>query len=188
MPRGGRACAIAVLALAASGCIGATDRADFDAEVRARGGGVTNDWVADAIGEVATSVGASATDPLSVLAITVSPLARTVTVIARRNDRPEFVDTVVVRDGDVVATTPMRDADAMPLDELTVPVSELPIEDVEELSDRALAEFGESDGFVSSIRFAIVDDDRVIQVDVESARRTATVEFDGDGNVIGVPR
>ena len=46
-----------VAAIGLTGCIGATDRSDFDEEVRSRGGGVTVDWIAESMDIVAVSVG-----------------------------------------------------------------------------------------------------------------------------------
>lgn len=179
---------VAAGAVATSGCIGATDRADFDAEVRARGGGISSVWIADAIDLIAAEVGAGDRSELEVLAVTITPGQRSVTATARRADRPDFVDNVTVIEGDVRGVSPMQDADQLPLDDLAVPVDDLPLDRVEELTDLALAEFGEADGYVRSMRFALISGERRIDVDVESARRTGSVLFDGDGNFLEITR
>jgi len=174
------ACAVLV------GCIGATDRSEFNAEVRARGGGLTTEWVDEALSLVADEVGAPSPDALELLTMTISTSSRAVTVQARRGDRPDFVDTVTVVEGEVLAVQPMQDADELPLDELVIRVDELPLADVDELGDRALAEFGEEEAFVDSIRISIFNSEHRIDVDVESERRTGRIRFDVDGNVVEV--
>lgn len=187
--RGGRlSFIIPTLALVISGCIGATDRADFDAEVQARGGGVSTAWIGVAIDAVAAEVGAASASELMVISLDVDPTKRALVVVARRGDEPDFVDTVVVRDGEVVAATPMQDADQLPLDEVMIRVGDLPIDDLEALSDEALEEFGEPDGFVGSILMSLQSGVPTVRIAVESARRTGFVLFDQSGRFIEVTR
>lgn len=169
-----------------TGCIGATDRSEFDAEVRARGGGLTAEWIDEALSLVADEVGAPSAGALELLTMTITTSSRAVTVQARRGDRPDFVDTVTVVESEVLAVQPMQDADDLPLDQLAIRIDELPLDDIEGLGDRALAEFGEDEAFVESIRISIVDSEHRIVVDVESERRTGRVLFDVDGEIMEV--
>lgn len=190
MARGLHRVAILAVVVAASttSCIGATDRAAFDAEVRARGGGVAVAWIAAGIDLVAAEVGASGRSDLSVMSLRIEPTDRTLIAIARRNDQPEFVDTVVIREGELVSISPVQDVDRLPLDDITFTVGDLPIDRLEELGDAALAEFGERDGYVNAISVTIRNDEPVIEIFVESARRAGSVLFDQSGTYIEVVR
>lgn len=176
------------MALVATGCIGATDRSDFEAEVRARGGGVSATWIGESIDAVAGEVGADSVDELFAMNVRVNSTARTVVVMARRADRPDFVDSVVVREGEVLSVSPLQDADQLPLDDITFNVGDLPLDDLEEIADSALEAFGEADGFVEAIQVRLTDGRPEIEIDVESSRRTGTVVFDATGQLIGVER
>ena len=57
---------VALGAAGLSGCIGAMDRPEFDAEVQRRGGGVADEWILDGLAAVADEVEAGSVDELSV--------------------------------------------------------------------------------------------------------------------------
>ncbi len=175
-----------VLTVVCAGCIGATDRDDFDAEVRARGGGISNEWVVDAMEAIAAEVAAPSGDDVQVLSMAVDPSSRTVAATVRRADRPEFVDSVVVVDGEVRSVSAVQDADELPLDDLTVAAGALPLDDVEALSDRALAEFGETDGYVEGLTVIVDPGGAIIRVEVGSERQTGEVLFGADGTFVSV--
>lgn len=181
MPRMARNLVLVVVAIALSGCIGAVDRSEFDAEVRRRGGGVTTDWIIESFDSVAVSVAGTSASDLVLMSFNVNTANRTVTAVARRVDRPDFVDVVIVRQGDVVSTSPMQDADDLPLDDLTVPFTALPMDRIESLTDRALEEFGEVDGFASGILLQADAAGHYVTVKLESARQTADALFALDG-------
>lgn len=183
-----RSLAIATLALAASGCIGATDRADFDAEVRARGGGITSAWIAEGVDLIAAEVGVSGTSEMQMVTLSISPPNRTVTGQARRGDQPNFVDVVTVKEGAVVSITPIQDADQLPLDDITFRADSVPIAEIEALGDTALAEFGEDDGFVTMISVSLNNGEPMITMSLASARRTARALFDASGTFLEVTR
>lgn len=180
--------AIVTAALAASGCIGATDRPDFEAEVRARGGGVSTTWIADALDLAAVELGAARAADLDAMNLRVNSTARTVVVMARRADRPDFVDNVVVREGEVLSVSPLQDADQLPLDEITFAVGDLPIDRLEEIADEALQAFDEADAFVEYISVSITQGQPLIRVGVDSSRRTGVVVFDASGTLVEVDR
>lgn len=174
-------------ALTASGCIGATDRADFEAEIRNRGGGVSVDWIDDALAVVAREVGTDPAD-LQILSMTIETTHQVMSVNARRGDRPDFVDMVTVSGGEVFSTNPVQNADELPLDDIAIDVTDLPIGDIEAMSDAALAEFGEEDGSVASLSVSIVNSQPDIRMQLESARRTGAARFDLDGRLLEVTR
>lgn len=180
--------AATLLAIAASGCIGATDRADFDAEVRARGGGLTSAWIAEALDLVAGEVSVTPTSELELVTLAINSTDRSVSAQARRGDQNNFVDVVIVKQGEVVAITPVQDADQLPLDDITFTLSQLPLENIETLGDTALREFGEADGFVSRINVSLRDGSPVITVSLVSARRTGKASFTADGTFIEMTR
>ncbi len=177
---------LAVLALA--GCVGATPRDEFDAEVRARGGGLTMAFVDDSLAALATEVGAGSWTELEVMFLTITPGSRSVTASVRDPRRADFVDTIVVSDGKVVASTPVRDADELPLDDVTVRLGSVALDRVEEMSSAARAAFGESDGYVSRLTVTRVLGAAQIDVALESARVTATATFDANGDLVGIER
>ncbi len=178
--------AVAVFAIAATGCIGATDRADFDAEVRARGGGITSAWIAEGVDLIADAVGITNTADMQFVTLTIGPPNRTVTGQARRGDQPDFVDVVTVKEGSVVSITPIQDADRLPLDDITFRAGQVPIDDIEALGDTALAEFAQPDGFVTMISVSLRNGEPVITMSLASARRTGRALFDADGTFLEV--
>lgn len=183
---------LAVLAL--TGCVGAVDRVDFDAEIRSRGGGVAVDWVQESLDAIAQEVGAPNVATLQVITLTITPSSFVTVVQARRSDRPDFVDTVAALDGEVISVTPRQNADELPLDEITISAEDLPLADIEVLVDDALAAFvadiGDDavsgDAFVTLIQVSVIDSVHVVDVSVESVRRTGVVRFDVDGSLVEV--
>ena len=113
---------------------------------------------------------------------------RIITINGRRGDRPDFVDSVTVRGGEVVATAPIQDADQLPLDDITIRLDALPLDRLEALVDTALTDFGEDDAFVTTITVALTNGVPTIEIGIESARRTGSAAFDLNGNLMGVPR
>jgi len=179
---------LGVIGVVASGCIGAVDRSDFDAEVAARGGGVADVWIDEALTAVAEEVGATSVGALRVLTLTIVPANRTLVAQARRVDNPSFVDTIAVAQGDVVGVTPLQNADDLPLESITVPVSSIAGGRWGELGDAALSEFGHPDSHVTRISMSVFSGEHRIDVAVESPRNTGSVTFDLAGNVIEVDR
>jgi hypothetical protein len=125
-----------------------------------------------------------AAENIEFLTLTLDGTNRVLTVTARRGDRPDFVDSVVVREGEVVSVSPLQDADQLPLDEITIPLGSVPIDRLEELADEALDQFGEDDGFVSTINVALTNGAPTVTFSLESARRTGTAVFGADGTLI----
>jgi hypothetical protein len=178
----------ALLVTLLTGCIGAMDRPEFDAEVQRRGGGIADEWILDGLTAVADEVDAGSIDELSVITMTITPTNRSLVVQARRGDRPDFVDTVTVIQGDVVGVSPVQDADELPLDEIMIPVTELPIDGWDELGDRALAELGFDGGYVDHISLSVVQGEHRLNVYVDSPRETGWVTFDREGRLLETHR
>jgi hypothetical protein len=168
-----------------TGCIGAIDRADFDAEVRARGGGVSSNWIDESLQAAATELGVTDPDQLQILTLSIDAQNRSLVVTARRGDRPEFVDTVAVRETEVAGTTPLPDADDLPLDDLVTSLGTVPIDRIDELSDTALESFG-PDAFVTGVTVERINGAPTITVSVGSERQTGEVLFDATGAVVEV--
>lgn len=192
MPSRTRRLVIAALAasaaIAASGCVGATDRADFDREVQRRGGGVSADWLSDSLDALAAEVGADTADDVVVMSINATPSTRSVIAVTRRSDRPDFVDTVSIRDRAVATTAALPDADRLPLDDLTVRVGALPLERVEELADQALQAFDADGAYVDRIVVAVSERTPTITLRLSSERTTGEVVFDANGELVEVTR
>lgn len=188
MDRLARGLAATLLAFAASGCIGATDRADFDTEVRARGGGLTSAWITEGLDLVASEVNVTPTSDLELVTLAINSTDRSLSAQARRGDQNDFVDVVVVKQGDVVAITPIQDADQLPLDDITFTVDQLPLASIETLGDTALREFGEDDGFISRINVSLRDGSPLITVSLASTRQTGKATFTADGTFIEMTR
>lgn len=177
-----------LLTFAASGCIGATDRADFDTEVRARGGGLTSAWIAEGLDLVASEMSVTPTSELQLVTLAINSTDRSLSAQARRGDQNNFVDVVVVKQGEVVAITPVQDADQLPLDDITFTLSQLPLANIETLGDTALREFGEADGFINRINVSLREGSPMITVSLASARRTGKASFTADGTFIEMTR
>ncbi len=180
--------AVALVPIVAAGCIGATDRADFDDEVRARGGGIASPWIDESLDAAAIALGLTDATDLEFLTLSINGSSRTVVVNGRRGDRPDFVDSVAVRQGDVVSVAPLQDADELSLDDITIPLADVPIDDIETLIDVALADFGETDASVATITISLAGGAPTITMRLQSARRTGTAEFDLAGELVRVPR
>ncbi len=173
--------AVAAVPIIAAGCIGATDRSEFDEEVRRRGGGITSTWVDEALDVAAAELSVADGGDLEVLTLLIDGTRRTLTVNARRGDRPDFVDSVTVKEGKWFATVPIQDADELPLDDLTIALDELPLDSLEELVDTALTDFDEPDSYVTSISVSLRSGEPTITMEIASTRRTGTAVFDTNG-------
>jgi hypothetical protein len=194
VPRRGRwaglapSAALGVAAVVAAGCIGTTDRTDFNREIQARGGGLTSELPTSAVDAVEASLGVI---DFEVRTLTVTPLDGTVVLEVRAPAAPENLDRYVVRRGSVSQVEPIRLAADDVLDTQTFPVSGVALDQVEAMVDTALAEFV-SDGYVTSMTVTrTIDDtadDIVVMLALESPRAAGTARFTGDGELIEVVR
>lgn len=178
----------AVVAVIGSGCIGTTDRAEFNETIRQRGGGLTSELPGDAVAAVAAELDV-AVDDVEVRTVTVTPLDATVVLEVRDPAVPGNLDRYVVRRGAVDEVAPIRLAASDDLDAQTFPVAGLALDEVESMVDAALAEFGPG-GYVSSLSAGRTGpgDGVVIQLALESPRAAATARFTPGGELLEVTR
>ncbi len=167
------------------GCVGSTDRAAFEEETRARGGGISGAQIESMIVQAAEEV--AVTDPatLEILSLRIDANGRTGTIQARRGDRPDFVDLVAFRSDEVISVQPMQDADPAEVAEDAFGVTDVALGDAELLVDAAIVAFGDPDTLVSDFSVRRRGDLGIlIEVGLESTRRTGEVLFDGAGNLL----
>ncbi len=170
--------------LVGGGCIGTTDREDFNEIIRQRGGGLTSDLPLDAVGAVGEVLGV---DDFEVRSMTVTPLSETVVLDVRDPAISENLDRYVVRRGDVDSVEPIRLTADYDLDRETFPVSGLALDGTEAMADAALAQFDPSDGYVGSMTVSQQGDGVVvIQLGLESPRATGTALFTAGGELVEV--
>ena len=190
---GGRRIALVVAgvaAVAASGCVGATDRDDFESEVESRGGGFSEDVVSDAVDGIAEEVG---TEDFELTQLTVSPLTPVVSAQVRDPRAPDQLDDYTFRGDDLVDVAPVRVAAGTDIDAETLPIAAFAVDQLDEVVDVALDEFGATDGYATSVRLSVepsaggtLEPQGTIVVSVESPRAAATVRFTADGELVGV--
>jgi hypothetical protein len=166
------------------GCIGTTDRGDFDEIIQERGGGFTSELPLDAVAAVAAELGV---DDFEARSIAVTPPAETVVLDVRDPAVPENLDRYVVRGAAVDSVEPIRLAASDDLDAETFPVSGVALGQIETMVDSALAEF-DAGGYVSSMTVSRITDGVVIQLALESPRSTGTARFTGEGELVEVTR
>jgi hypothetical protein len=184
--RAGRA-SLAALAIAASlgvtGCVGATDRADFEAEIERRGGGVTSELVAQPLDRLREAIGVD--DP-ELLLLSMTPLTRTVVLEVRDPAQRRNVDRYVSRGGGLDDPEPVQVSASDDLDARTFRPSELPaLGDLEGLADQAIAALEFEDAYVDSMSVGLRNGEPVLSVHVTSPRSVGSAVFDGTGNLLG---
>ena len=188
----GRRAALGAVALVVTcaGCVGATDREDFETEVESRGGGFSQEIVADAVEGIADEVG---TDDFEITQLVVSPLTPVVSAQVRDPRAPDQLDDYVFRGDELVDVTPVRLTDGTDLDSEALPIATFAIDRLDEVVDIALDEFGATDGYATSVQLSVSPRSDVpgpplaqVVVSVESPRAAATVRFTADGELVGV--
>lgn len=171
----------ALVALLAAGCVGATPRADFEDEVRERGGGVSGKQFEEIMQLTADEVAVTDVDQLEVLTLRADAVSRVVVVQARRGDQPEFLDTLTFRSGELASVEPVQDADRFDIEALAVSVGDLPLDDAERLVDAAIDDFDDVGALLTSFSLEQRAGEPLIVVDIESPRRSGEVVFGLDG-------
>lgn len=176
------------LALACAGCVGATDRDDFEAEIESRGGGFSEDIVADAVAAIAAELG---TDDFEITHLTVSPLTPITSAQVRHPRAPDQLDDYTFRGDELVDVRPVRVSAGTDIDAEALPIGTFALDRLDEVVDVALEEFGATDGYATSVRLLVApapDGGPVgaVVVDVESPRAAATVRFTADGELVGL--
>jgi hypothetical protein len=166
---------------AGTGCIGTTDREDFDRTMAERGGGFTSELSLDAVDTVATELG---TRDFEVRSLALYPPVETVVLEVRDPTAPGNLDRYEVRSGGIDSVEPVRLAAADDLDRQTFPVSSLALDRIESMVDGALAAFDREGAHVSGVS-AGRDGDRVVfLLRLESPRAVGTARFTAEGEPI----
>ena len=175
------ACGVVVV----GGCVGTTDRGEFDAIIQERGGGFTAELPLEAVDVVAAELGV---EDFDVRSMSVTPASELVVMEVRDPQVPANLDTYVVRRGEVESVEPVRLSASDDLAVQTYPVSSLALDRVEAMVDTALARFDEG-GYVSSLTVNGSGDEAIFfQMALESPRSTATARFTREGELVDVTR
>jgi hypothetical protein len=183
---------VAVLVLVATGCVGTVTRAEFDAEIEARGGGFSQQQVVDAFDAVAAEVG---TDEFQITNMYVGPKGGVITLQVRNPRRTDELDTYTLRNGEIVEVSPVRTSAGTDLDAEAFPVTDLAVDELDQIVDDALGVYETTGGFVSSLQVLRMADPEVpggqapfILVHLESPRSEAVATFRADGTFFGLER
>lgn len=181
------AVAALVVASLVSGCVGVTDREDFDAIVDARGGGLSSDLVTDAVAAVGARVGTH--DP-ELTAITITPGSRVVVMSVRGPVRRDELDRYVYRArGGLGDPDPQQLGADDDLDAMSFRVSEVAaFERTEEMADAAFAALGFEGPHVESIVASVVAGEVRVQMSIESDRARGWARFDSEGELVEAAR
>lgn len=178
--------AAGALLLVGGACVGTTSRDDFRRIVQQRGGGFTSELPLDAVDAVTDELGV---DDVDLRQVTVTASTETVVLEVRDPEVPANLDTYTVRGGRIDSVAPVRLSAGDDLDRKTFAASSVAFDRLDAMVDRALAEFGESDGYVDSLVVRPLGDDRVVvQLGLASARATATARFAPSGELLEVTR
>lgn len=179
--------AAAGVLLVATGCVGATSRADFTAEIRARGGGVTAALPAEVLDAVADDLGVDLAG-LTVRSVTINPEANTARVEVRDPAVPANVDSYVWHNDSLDEPEPVRLSAGDDLDAAVFSPASVAFDDIEVMTDRALDEFGEPDGYVTTINVHRLQEQVTIAMSLQSARADGTARFTAAGELMSVER
>jgi hypothetical protein len=193
MVRGRRprmACLSVAVATLAAGCVGATDRSDFQQVIASRGGGVTTELWMSSLDAVQNHLG---TDDFEIRDLSLKGGDRPVVTLEIRDPSDaDLLDRYTVRGGsDVSSVDPVIVSANESLGGHLFRVSELgALDNLDAMVDAALLEFGRPDGHVSffSVSRPAEGQAVVITAGLESDRATGTARFTADGELIGVER
>ncbi|MGX1810161.1 hypothetical protein ACWIGI_30975 [Nocardia sp. NPDC055321] len=205
---------VCVSVLAAAGCAGAIDRADFEAQMRARGGGLVSALPQGAISALSQRLGGAPVQA-TVLVITAPDSARFRAVLfdqpahvtaffddrdltsreaavwlrVRPPNQPRELDDYSYLLGGLGSPEPVRVSAREDLDAESFTLSEVSgLSRVEDIVDTALARSELTDGYVSVIVVGRFGDEVRIVANVVSPRAETVVEFDHTGAFTRVRR
>lgn len=177
------------MAVLATGCVGVTDREDFDALVDSRGGGLSSDLVLSALDAAATEVGVAPAE-LELTSITINPGSRNVVMTVRDPVQRGNLDRYLfsTRDG-LGDPEPVQVRASDDLDAAAFRVGDVPaLGRTEEMADAAFAALGFEEPHVESITGSAVGGAVVVHMSVESARASGSARFGADGALIEAVR
>ncbi|MHA4849765.1 hypothetical protein L1080_009470 [Rhodococcus sp. MSC1_016] len=166
----------------ATACIGAVDRAEFDADMRSRGGGMTSALVGDGLAALAVRYGVAEVQVTNLDIAPVEQLAVTVRDPANPDQLDQYTfDGENVSEPSPVVVSALEDLDARAFTLDDVPA----LGRVEHLVDEALSHSGLEGGQVVGISVTRAGGISPTAM-VESPRSRSVVVFDADGVVVGV--
>lgn len=182
----------ALLTLTTGACVGSVTRETFDAEVRERGGGLSQDTVLDAVVAVADD---QATDPVQLRSITISP-AR-VSMEVRVPGSAEDVDAYAYGTSGLYGgrgldgPTPVaRSSTETPLESSVFTAEAAGVRVFDRMVDSAIEEADLPGGYATgaTVRRPSAGAEPLTTVTVTDERRTVTVTLSPTGAVTGVQR
>ncbi|MCQ4118610.1 hypothetical protein [Rhodococcus tibetensis] len=170
------------VAFGATACIGAVDRADFDAAMRTRGGGMTTSLVDDGLTALAARYGV---DEVQVTSVDIAPVEN-LAVTVRNPANPAELDQYTFDGEHLSESSPVVVSALEDLDARAFSVDDVPaLGRVEHLVDDALFHSGLDDGQVVGVSVYRAGGFWPTAM-VESSRSRSLVVFDADGAVVGV--
>ncbi|MFD6163365.1 hypothetical protein ACFWF7_40380 [Nocardia sp. NPDC060256] len=204
-------CGALLIAVTTTGCIGAVDRADFEKDVQARGGGLVSALPSAALDSLRQRLGV--TDVRASVIMLTAPESRSatwgmlaqppqVTRFSNENPglftqdsavhlriqvptHPEQQDDYIYANRSLHGPTPVHVSAADHPDTEMFDVREVSgLLRLEEILDTALARTAVSNGHVSAVIINRIDDEVRITVDVTSPRTTMVAEFDRAGTFL----
>lgn len=148
--------------------------------VRERGGGVSADSLAVVLDDMRSRSGSNDPD----IRFGHVEFGSVTAVFEVRNPaRPDELDLYTYRDEEFVGSGPVRLNSDDDLDATTVPISTFALDDLEVLTEQALAAFDSTGSYATSITMLAVIAPPVIQIAVESPRSSGSAVFDTDGQL-----
>ncbi len=183
----GLAVALAVVLLACAGCIGSTPRADFDATVQARSGGIAAALPERALAALAERFG---TDAFGIRSLVIDGENRRVMIEAQDPAQRDNLDTYRFTDRTLSDPEPILLSASDPIEATTFRAAEVPaLRRVDDLVDRTLDELGIADAHVTQLSVSRSAPDGVrIVLAATSDRASGRATFDADGTLLDAVR
>jgi hypothetical protein len=179
-----------------AGCIGATDRSDFEETIGERGSGLTEELPRQALDAVAAELGVDV-EELAVRSMTVTGTSDSVSLEVRDPGTPENLDQYVVGGGSIDSVEPVLLSAEEDLDLTTFPVTGLAFDRIENMVDEALARFDQLGAVATTLTVTLVSQGAGegksepvagFGLSLESPRATGTASFTAAGELVEVVR
>ena len=163
------------LAFALPACIGAVDRADFNEELRARGGGLTASFVLRGIDAVEDELGS---DALQFTRISIDGDEPTALFYVRNPRAPHELDTWLWNGTSLAEPSPVQLSASTDLDEQSFTAAEVPaLERLDVVIATTMRALELEEGWVTEIEVATGEHGVRVSVDAESARARGEARF-----------
>jgi len=183
MNRMGRLLVAAALVLLTAACVGSVDREEFEAEIRERGGGISQGLPIEAVAALEHELGV---DELVVLSMTISN--EHVVAQVQSPEFPDEFDSYTYRGDEVSEPDPVSNPGGgeSPEDAAFNP-RDIELDQLDDMVDQAIEEADLRDGYAETVTISQAGRQApVITVSVTNERQTASVQFGPDGSLIGV--